>query len=99
MANDALSSKTMPVPRSSAKDDPTFFILCEIRATLQSIQQDYAALSAVVETINGRVNILSGVKEVQDAAGLELRPCQPVTVKTSPLSDESECKQPRACMQ
>ena len=79
----------MAVLRSSSENDPIFSILCEIQATLQSIQQDYAALSAVVETINGRVNILSGVKEVQDAAGLELRPCQPVTVKNPLLSDEA----------
>ena len=89
MASNALSSKILPEPRSSVQDDPTFSILSEIRATLQSIRQDFAALSAVVETINGRVNNLSGVKEVQDAAGFEPRPCQSATVKTSPLSDEA----------
>ena len=43
-------------------------LLRQVQATLQTMQQDYKALSAVVETINGRVNILSGIKEIQAAA-------------------------------
>ena len=43
-------------------------LLNQILNTLQGIQQDYRALSAAVDTINGRVNILSGVKQVQEAA-------------------------------
>ena len=43
-------------------------VLRQVQATLQTMQQDYKALSAVVETINGRVNILSGIKEIQAVA-------------------------------
>ena len=43
-------------------------LLNQILNTLQEIQRDYRVLSAAVDTINGRVNILSGVKQVQEAA-------------------------------
>ena len=37
-------------------------ILRQIQQTLSNIQNDYQALSASVEAINGRVNVLAGVK-------------------------------------
>ena len=43
-------------------------MLQQIQESLQAIRNDYQSLTASVETINGRINILSGVKEVQDAA-------------------------------
>ena len=56
------------------EDNPTINLLSQIQATLQSMQQNYVALSAAVETINGRINVLSGVKEVLDNADREPRP-------------------------
>ncbi|MCJ1392355.1 Uracil-regulated protein 1 [Xylographa bjoerkii] len=55
---------------SSLSDDGpnALTLLRQVQATLQTIQQDYKALSAVVETINGRVNILSGIKEINAVA-------------------------------
>ena len=47
-------------------------LLKEINTTLLAIQQDYRRLSSAVETIEGRVNILAGVKQVRDAAGTTL---------------------------
>lgn len=43
-------------------------ILNQINSRLESIQQDYKRLSSTVETINGRVNVIAGIKEVQSAA-------------------------------
>ena len=43
-------------------------LLSQIQKTLEDIQQDYRTLATTVDTINGRVNFLSGVKHVHDAA-------------------------------
>ncbi|MCJ1248304.1 Uracil-regulated protein 1 [Trapelia coarctata] len=43
-------------------------LLGQIQKTLDIILQDYRTLAAAVDTINGRVNVLSGVKQVHDAA-------------------------------
>lgn len=57
----------MALPNSEMKSDH-FALLNQIHITLQTIQQDYNHLSAAVETITGRVNILAGIKQVQDVA-------------------------------
>ena len=57
----------MALPNSEMSSDQ-LALLNQIHITLQSIQQDYRHLSAAVETITGRVNILAGVKQVQDIA-------------------------------
>lgn len=44
-------------------------LLKQILATLQSIQSDYRQLSTSLDTIEGRVNILAGVKQIYNAAG------------------------------
>lgn len=44
-------------------------LLKQILATLQSIQSDYRQLSTALDTIEGRVNILAGVKQIYNAAG------------------------------
>ena len=43
-------------------------VLNQIQATLQTIQQDYRQLSAAVEIIDGRVNIMAGIKQIENAA-------------------------------
>jgi hypothetical protein len=51
---------------SLPKDDsPTLVLLNQIQKTLQTIQQDYRGLSAAVERIDGRVIVLSGIRELQ----------------------------------
>jgi len=47
------------------EDSPTLVLLNQIQKTLQTIQQDYRGLSAAVERIDGRVNVLSGIRELQ----------------------------------
>lgn len=44
-------------------------LLKQILVTLQSIQSDYRQLSTALDTIEGRVNTLAGVKQIYDAAG------------------------------
>lgn len=60
---------TQPVP--SAPDDGSASILQEILTSVRSLKQDHAQLASAVDAINGRVNTLAGVKEVQDAATAE----------------------------
>lgn len=43
-------------------------LLGEILSGLKSLQQDNAQLSSQVDAINGRVNMLAGIKQVQDTA-------------------------------
>ncbi len=43
-------------------------LLNEVLSTLKAMKQDHQKLSATVETISGRVNILAGVKQVQELA-------------------------------
>ncbi len=40
----------------------------EIRNALKSIQQEHRSLAATIDGINGRVNLLAGIKQVQDSA-------------------------------
>lgn len=49
-------------------ESQSFALLEQIQKSLDTIQQDYRTLAAAVDTINGRVNVLAGVKEVHDAA-------------------------------
>ena len=57
---------------SSKRHDPeTMALLDQIQSTLHTIQQDYKNLSSTIESINGRVNVLAGVQEIQDAVGNE----------------------------
>ncbi len=46
-------------------------LLNKIWNSLQSMQNDYLHLSTAIETIEGRVNMLAGVKQLHDAAESE----------------------------
>ena len=48
-------------------------LLNQISNTLQSMQNDYRRLYTTVETIEGQVNILAGVRQLHDAATNEPR--------------------------
>lgn len=52
----------------SATSDDHLDVLKQIQTTLLSIQQDYRQLSAAVEAIDGRVNLIAGVKQIHEAA-------------------------------
>jgi hypothetical protein len=53
---------------SSSTTDQTALLLKEVLETLKGLQLSQTQLAAHVDAISGRVNILSGIKEVQDAA-------------------------------
>lgn len=46
-------------------------LLGEILSGLKTLQQDNAQLSSQVDAINGRVNMLAGIKQVQDTANAQ----------------------------
>ncbi|KAK8205302.1 putative GTP cyclohydrolase [Zalaria obscura] len=46
-------------------------VLQEILETLKTLKQENSALASTVDAINGRVNILAGVKEVQDGVAMD----------------------------
>lgn len=52
---------------STAMPDQTA-LMREILDTVKALQQNQTQLAANVDAINGRVNILAGIKEVQDVA-------------------------------
>ena len=55
---------------SFSSDEPNVLtLLYQLQATLQTIQEDYKALSAVVGTIDARVDTLSRIKEIHATAG------------------------------
>ncbi|MCJ1309988.1 putative GTP cyclohydrolase [Agyrium rufum] len=53
---------------SAVKDTASSEMLSQIYSMLLSMQQENQKLSSAIEAINGRVNVLSGVKQVYDAA-------------------------------
>ena len=42
-------------------------VLKEIHTTLQKMQQDYRQLSSAVEAVEGKVNLITGINQLQDA--------------------------------
>jgi len=51
-----------------ATSDDQLNVLKQIQATLLSIQQEYQQLSAAVGAIDGRVNLIAGVRQVHETA-------------------------------
>lgn len=71
-------------------------ILQEILSGLKSLQQENSHLAAAVDTINGRVNMLAGVKQMQDAAHADSVPSKNVTGLESHRSSEAKADVPTA---
>lgn len=67
-------------------------LLKQINSSLQSLQRDYMQLAASVEAIEGRVNILSGVKQVQDVA----REPAPLLKQYTALARQEKASDPTA---
>lgn len=59
--------------------------LKQILSIVRSIQKDYRHLSDAVESIQGQINVISGVKQVHDIAGRN-HPSQTRVAPTQPLS-------------
>lgn len=63
-------------------------MLQEILSALKSIQQENSQLAAAVDAINGRVNILAGVKQMQDGTVVDASAeKQPVEHKSLPKAN------------
>lgn len=54
-----MATNSQPTPDTNA-------LLQEILSSLKSLKQDHAQLASSVDTINGRVNTLAGIKQIQD---------------------------------
>lgn len=66
-------------------------VLHEILASLKSLQQENAALVAAVDTINGRVNVLAGVKQTKDGIEVdsELAKAKQLPSQITPITSPS----------
>ena len=53
----------------TGSDPASIALLDQIQSTLYTIQQDYKNLTTTVESISGKVNVLAGVQQIQEAAG------------------------------
>ena len=73
------------VPGEAASPSDQHELLKQILFTVQSIQKDYQHLSATVESIQGQVNIISGVKQGHDIAE-RTHPSEPRITPTKPPS-------------
>lgn len=62
-------------------------LLKQILSTVQSIQRDYQQLFASVQSIQGQVSLISGVKQLQDIAG-RIHPSQTCITPTPSTGDQ-----------
>ena len=76
----------IPEPSSTQFD-----LLSQICRTLQSMQNDYQQLSTAVETIEARVSILAGLRQLQDAAKHEMQPGKEMP-GTTPVDEQPSSK-------
>ncbi|CAF9905101.1 hypothetical protein IMSHALPRED_000261 [Imshaugia aleurites] len=72
-------------PRDDTSPSDQHEMLKHILSTVQSIREDYQHLSVALDSIQGQLNILSGVKQAHDVAGRN-HPSKPHNAPTQPLS-------------
>jgi len=66
-------------------------LLHEILSSLKAIQQENSQLAAAVDAINGRVNILAGVKQMQDGTAVDAhQDTKPIEDQTAKVSNGSD---------
>jgi septal ring-binding cell division protein DamX len=63
--------------------------LGQIQATLLEMQKDYHSLAQAVEIITGRVNVLSGMRELQDGSTLRTN-AAPAATREAKLPDSRD---------
>ena len=59
-------------------------ILQQILSSITALRQEYSHLATAIDTINGRVNALAGVKQSQDGTTLDASYASPRLIPTSP---------------
>lgn len=77
----------------------TAAILQEILMSVRSLKQEHSQLSASVDAINGRVNTLAGIKQIQDGVAYDATlPSSKITAqsKDNASSSEGTTKDPNA---
>ena len=74
----------------------TAAILKEILMSVRSLKQENAQLSASVDAINGRVNTLAGIKQIQDGVAHDATlPSPKIAAQSKDVNpDESETASP-----
>lgn len=83
----------MSVPTSPNANGDVASVLSEILASVKSLQQNHTNLASAVDAINGRVNILAGVKQVHDSAAPASRFTSGATASSSVQQKENELPQ------
>jgi len=71
----------------------TMAMLQEILSSVRSLKQEHSELSASVDAINGRVNTLAGIKQIQDGVAHDAThpiPKNPGTDSVAPPNDEDK---------
>ncbi|KAF2756035.1 GTP cyclohydrolase II [Pseudovirgaria hyperparasitica] len=63
-----MTAPNPPPPPAPAASQDVAGLLAEVLTSLKTLQQDNANLASSIDAINGRVNILAGVKQVHDSA-------------------------------
>lgn len=71
-------------------------LLKQILLTMQSLKQDFQQLSTAVDSIQGQINVLSGVKQVHDVAGgnhlsqARVAPTEPSLTREQQFASDTE---------
>jgi hypothetical protein len=77
------------ISQTMAADDPngdlSIALLKEILGELKNLKQENVQLHSSVDEINGRVNILAGVKQVKNQGGIASPSLKPVLQNVQPL--------------
>lgn len=71
----------------AANGESTTALLHQILSELKGLKQENQDLSSSIDEINGRVNILAGIKQVKAQGGVTSPPLRPTPVPTSRNDD------------
>ena len=68
----------------------TMAMLQEILSSVRSLKQEHSELSASVDAINGRVNTLAGIKQIQDGVAHDATLSNPKTLGTESVAPPND---------
>lgn len=68
----------------------TMAMLQEILSSVRSLKQEHSELSASVDAINGRVNTLAGIKQIQDGVAHDATLPNPKTLGTDSVAPSKD---------
>ena len=70
----------------------TMAMLQEILTSVRSLKQEHSELSASVDAINGRVNTLAGIKQIQDGVAHDATLPNPKTLGTDSVAPPNDAE-------